>query len=323
MIKIGFKPTQMADSFAIAFGGTPFLMNRTATYVKQGLSTEAARKRAFEDFREVSEESQQSSRQDRVSNIQTGVAGRLIFAFANTPMQMTRMTKKAMLDLANGRGDAKTNVSKIAYYGFVQNILFNALQNALFKMGFDDDDSVDEKSIYRTANGMTDGLLRGLGIGGQAVSVGKNFLMDIYERSGRDRPEYVDAAWKLTEFSPPISSKIKRLKGAAYPFDNKKMRKEIYSKGFSLDNPAMMSGAKVVSATTNLPLDRVLQKTYNIQDALAEDTEAWQRVALLGGWPKWTLEPPKKTKIPMRKKKKDGFDFDIDFEDVDFDEIEF
>jgi hypothetical protein len=320
----GYLPTQYADSFAIATGGATFYRNRINDLVKREGKTEAeAEAIALKEWREVSEENQQSARPDKISQQQSSDAGRLILMFANTPMQYARLQKRAIQDLANGRGDAKTNVSKIAYYGFVQNILFNALQNALFKMGFDDDDSVDEKSIYRTANGMTDGLLRGLGIGGQAVSVGKNFLMDIYERSGRDRPEYVDAAWKLTEFSPPISSKIKRLKGAAYPFDNKKMRKEIYSKGFSLDNPAMMSGAKVVSATTNLPLDRVLQKTYNIQDALAEDTEAWQRVALLGGWPKWTLEPPKKTKIPMRKKKKDGFDFDIDFEDVDFDEIEF
>ncbi len=322
----GYLPTQYADSFAIATGGATFYRNRINDLVKREGKTEAeAEAIALKEWREVSEENQQSARPDKISQQQSSDAGRLILMFANTPMQYARLQKRAIQDLSNGRGDAKTNVSKIAYYGVVQNIIFNALQNALFKMGFDDDDKVDEKAVYRTANGMVDGLLRGLGIGGQAVSVGKNFLMDIYERSGRNRPEYVDAAWKLTEFSPPISSKIKKLKGAAYPFDNKKMRKEIYSKGFSLDNPAMMSGAKVVSATTNVPLDRILQKTYNIQDALAEDTEAWERVALLGGWPKWTLEPPKETKIPMRnkKKKKDDFDFDIDFEDVDFDEIDF
>jgi len=31
LIKAGFKPTQMADSFSIAIGGTPFYMNRTKT----------------------------------------------------------------------------------------------------------------------------------------------------------------------------------------------------------------------------------------------------------------------------------------------------
>jgi hypothetical protein len=218
------------------------------------------------------------------------------------------MQKRAFQDLKNGRGDAKSNISKIIYYGFVQNLLFNGLQNALFKMGFDDTDEVDEKGIYRTANGMLDGILRGTGIGGAAVSVGKNFLMDIYERSNRDRPEYVDAAWKLTQFSPPLGSKISKIKQAAYAFDNKKMREEIYSKGFSLDNPAMMSGAKTISATTNVPLDRLLQKYNNIDAALAEDTELWERIAMLGGWPEWQIksrknyvEAPKATKEQIKK----------------------
>ena len=56
--------------------------------------------------------------------------------FANTPMQYARLQKRAFQDLVNGRGDAKTNVSKIVYYAFVQNILFNALQQAMFKLGF-------------------------------------------------------------------------------------------------------------------------------------------------------------------------------------------
>ena len=237
--------------------------------------------------------------------------------FANTPMQYARLQKRAIQDLYNGRGDAKTNVSKIAYYGVVQNLIFNALQQALFKIGFDDeDDEKKDKAYFRTANSMLDNALRGLGIGGQAVSVGKNFLIDIYERSQRKRPEYVDAAWKLTQFSPPISSKISRIKSAAYPFDNKKMREEIYEKGFSLDNPALMSGAKVISATTNVPLDRVLQKYDNIEAAMSEEAEWWQTLALLGGWPSWQIMDKKSSSrsksSTSKKKKKTGakvFDF--------------
>ena len=63
-------------------------------------------------------------------------------AFANTPMQYTREIKKAALDLKNGRGDAKTNISKIIYYGFVQNLIFNALQSALFMLMFDDEEEL-------------------------------------------------------------------------------------------------------------------------------------------------------------------------------------
>ena len=182
-------------------------------------------------------------------------------------MQYARLQKRAIQDLVNGRGDAKSHVSRIVYYGFVQNVMFNALQQAVFALGFgEDEDNEDAKTkkAFNVANGMADSLLRGMGIGGQAVSVGKNFLMDIYERSGRDRPEYVDATWKLTQFSPPISSKISRIKQAAWQFDSKKRRDIMFEKGFALDNPAYEAGAKVISATTNVPLDRIVYKLKNI-----------------------------------------------------------
>ena len=303
ILQKGYLPTQYADSFAIASGGATFYRNRINDLVKREGMTEAqAEKQALQEWRELAEESQQSSRPDKISQQQASDAGRLILMFANTPMQYARLQKRAIQDLYNGRGDAKTNVSKIAYYGVIQNLIFNAMQQAMFKLGFDDDEEEKVKTYSRVANSMLDNTLRGLGIGGQAVSVGKNFLMDIYERSGRKRPEYVDAAWKLTQFSPPISSKISRIKSAAYPFDNKKMRQEIYDKGFSIDNPALMSAAKIISATTNIPLDRVLQKFNNIQGAMSEEADWWQTLAMLGGWPSWSIMPKKKSSSSSKSK---------------------
>ena len=308
ILEKGYLPTQYADSFAIASGGATFYRNRINDLVKnEGKSIKEAEAQAMVEWRQVSEESQQSSNPSKISSQQASDAGRLILMFANTPMQYARLQKRALQDLANGRGDAKSNVSKIIYYSFVQNIIFNSLQQALFKLGFDDeeDDATKNKAYFKTANGMIDSQLRGLGIGGAAVSVGKNFLLDIYERSGRKRPEYVDAAWKLTQFSPPISSKISRIKAAAYPFDNKKQREEIYSKGFSLDNPAVMSGAKVVSATTNIPLDRVLQKYDNVEAAMSEEADVWQSIAMMAGWPKWSIMDDKgNTPKPKTKEEK-------------------
>ena len=297
----GYLPTQYMDSFAIASGGATYYRNRINDLVKKGMDVKQAEKLALKEWKDLAETSQQSSDPSKISSQQASYAGRLILMFANTPMQYARLQKRAFQDLANGRGDAKSNISKIAYYGFVQNLLFNALQQSLFKLGFGDDemDDKDEKRIYRTANGMFDSILRGLGIGGQAVSVGKNFLLDIYERSDRKRPEYVDSMWKLLQFSPPISSKISRLRQAAYAFDSKKRRQEIFDKGFSLDNPALMASAKVISATANLPLDRVLQKYYNINAAMSDEAEWWQRLAMLGGWPAWDImdkSSKKKTK---------------------------
>ena len=165
-------------------------------------------------------------------------------------------------------------------------------------------DENDEKKINRTVNGMLDSTLRGMGVGGATVSVLKNFLLDVYERSGRNRPEYVDAVWKLTQISPPIGSKISRIKSALYAFDNKKMREQIQTEGISLDNPALMASAQVISATTNVPLDRVLQKIENLRGVVSDDAELWQRIAMLAGWPSWTFEDKKETKSKSKSKSK-------------------
>ena len=306
ILEKGYLPMQYMDSFAIASGGATWYRNRINDLIKKGVKLNEAEKQALREWRQIAEESQQSSDPSKISEQQASDAGRLILMFANTPMQYARLQKRAFQDLVNGRGDAKTNVSKIIYYAFVQNILFNALQQAMFKLGFDDeeDDAEKNKTYFRTANGMLDSQLRGIGIAGAAVSVGKNFLLDIYERSKRSRPEYVDSMWKFLQFSPPISSKISRLRQAAYAFDSKKRREEIFEKGFSLDNPALMAGAKTISATTNIPLDRVLQKYYNIEASMSDDADWWQTLAMLGGWPEWSIMDDKDEKPKKQTKKK-------------------
>ena len=303
----GYLPTQYADSFAIALGGATFYRNRIIDLMEnEGMTETEAKAKAMTEFREISEESQQSSRPDRISQQQSSDIGRLILMFANTPMQYARLQKRAFQDLAAGRGDSKTNVSKIIYYGVVQNIIFNALQQAMFALGFGEEDDDNDK-VYNTLNGMLDSTLRGLGIGGALVSVGKNFLLDIYERSGRSRPEYTDSVWKLLQFAPPIGSKISKLRQAGWQFDSKKRRQEMFDKGFALDNPAYLAAAKVVSATTNIPLDRVLLKYENLEGALDEENDWWQRIAMAGGWPKWSLEGSKskadKPKVKTRKRR--------------------
>lgn len=148
MIKLGFAPTQIADGLAIALGGAPMYRNRVNTYLKQGLELKEAEAKAWSDFSEVSDKSQQSSDQMLISAEQAGEVGRLILAFANTPAQYSRIMKKAALDIANGRGDLKTNLSKIAYYGFLQNLIFSGLQGALFSgidLFTDDEENEDEK----------------------------------------------------------------------------------------------------------------------------------------------------------------------------------
>ena len=304
LLKAGFLPTQIADSFAIASGGASFYRNRFNSLVKEGYTKEEAEAIAMRDFRETATESQQSSDPSRISQQQAGPLGRIVLAFANTPAQYARLTKKAVLDIKNGRGDLKTNVSKIIYYMVVQNIIFTALQQALFAVAFGDDDEEEDemnKKYIRMANSMSDSILRGLGFAGAAVSVAKNVAIKIAQESDKKAPKFEEAAWKLLEISPPISSKISKFRSAGRQISWN--RKEIREKGLSLENPAAMAGAQIIAGATNLPVDRALRKIDNVQNALSEDAEMWQRVALLSGWQDWEIGMDDKKKKKNKKKK--------------------
>lgn len=303
LLKAGFLPTQIADSFAIASGGASFYRNRFNSLVKEGYTKEEAETIAMRDFRETATESQQSSDPSRISQQQAGPLGRIVLAFANTPAQYARLTKKAVLDIKNGRGDLKTNISKIIYYMVVQNIIFTALQQALFAVAFGDDEEEDEmnKKYIRMANSMSDSILRGLGFAGAAVSVAKNVAIKIAQESDKKSPKFEEAAWKLLEISPPISSKISKFRSAGRQISWN--RKEIREKGLSLENPAAMAGAQIIAGATNLPVDRALRKIDNVQNALSEDAEMWQRVALLSGWQDWEIGMDDKKKKKKKKKK--------------------
>ena len=314
LLEFGFTPTQIADSFAIASGGATFYRNRIKSLKKQGMTDAEAEAQAFVDFRETAEESQQSSRPDRISMQQAGPLGRIVLAFANTPAQYARLIKKAASDLKNGRGDAKTNISKIIYYGVAQNLLFNALQQALFAFAFDDDEEdTDEqqKKYVSIANGMMDSLLRGMGLGGAVLSVGKNSIKRIIDEMEKKQPKLEKVGYELTKLSPPISAKLSRINQAArsYQWDKKDMMK----KGWSLDNPAYLASANVIAALTNIPLDRAIKKTNNVVTATSQDLETWERLALLGGWQDWEIgineekpsnkPQPRKTKSRTKKRK--------------------
>ena len=322
LLQIGFTPTRIADSFAIAIGGASMYRNRINTYKKKGLSDTEAADKAFLDFQEISEATQQSARPDMISQQQASVLGRLILAFQVTPMQYARLIKRSIQDLAAGRGDRKTHISKILYYGAAQNILFNSLQSALFALAYGtDDEEEDEKltdkekrKLTRIANNSVDTLLRGLGVQGAAVATIKNMVIKFLEQEKRGYR--ADHAYTLIEglnISPPIGSKARKVYGGtqSYKFN----REAIKEMGLDIDNPAYDAVSNVVSGTTNLPLDRVLANINNLRGAIDKRNQAWQRIALLMGWNTWDVEVPnrdlqkakediKKRKAEERRKKK-------------------
>ena len=305
LLKLGFTPTKFADSFAIASGGATFYRNRIKALIKGGMDPVAAEKAAMRDFIEKSEESQQSSRPDKISQEQAGPLGRVILAFANTPAQYARIIKKAASDLKNRRGSDKENISKILYYSVAQNLLFNALQQAIFAVAFGDEEEdeglLDDKKL-NIVNGMLDGIIRGTGIGGAVFSVVKNTALKIYKETEKKNPKYENMVFEAMKISPPISSKVSKIRSAGRTMSWD--MKEIKAKGLDITSPAIGAGAQVVSATTNIPLDRVVRKIENLSAASDSELETYKRLALVLGWGKWELGiKDKKWKDPNKKPK--------------------
>jgi len=304
LLKVGYTPTQMADSFAIAAGGAPFYRNRVNTYLAQGLTQAEAESKAFEDFDNATEESQQSSDPSKLSQQQASTVGRLVLAFANTPMQYNRLMKKAFRDLINGRGDVKTHVSKILYYGAVQNIVFSALQNAMFASLFDDDDEEkdakekadkENKKVNDLLNGMADTILRGAGFYGAIASTAKNVVLRYIEEEEKgikgDQTKTLVAAVGI---SPPLGSKAQKLYSA---MQTKKFDADVIAKrGFGLTadgklnpSPSYDVAGKLIAVATNFPADRVVDKVSNVAEALDARNKTWQRIALGLGWNSYSV----------------------------------
>ena len=313
LLEKGFTPTQIADSFAISMGGATFYRNRIKKYIKDGMTKVEAEKQAWLDFQEIAEETQQSSRPDLISMQQAGVLGRIILAWQNTPMQMTRLTKKALSDIVNGRGDMKTNISKIMYYGLMQNLIFGALQSGLMFMMFggDDDEEEKRKKEIRVANGALDTLLRGTGVYGAMVSTLKNVILkwDEERKKKYGRQDFGKVAIEAINLSPPIGSKIRKIMNAIKTYEfNKDVPKEI---PYRIENPIFSVVGNLVEAATNFPLARMVNKANNVEEALTGNHELWQRVALLSGWNRWDigvedeeLEEAKQTVKDRKKEEK-------------------
>ena len=292
LLQKGFLPTQMADSFAISIGGASFYRNRVNTYLKQGMDAKKAEAQAFNDFSEIAEATQQSARPDMVSQQQASPLGKFILNFQNTPMQYTRLIKKATIDLIKGRGDIKTNISRIVYYGAVQNMIFYGLQTALFGMMFSDDDEDEEffqKKKERVANGMVDSLLRGTGIGGAAIATAKNMIIKFLEQKEKGYNKDESAVLvQFLNFSPVVGIKAQKIVSATKGYNyNEKVIDHMST--FDINNPVWSSVSSVVEGTTNIPLNRLHKKVSNVRAGLDAENEAWQRLATLLGFSTWDV----------------------------------
>ena len=322
LLRLGFLPTQIGDSIAIATGGAAFYRNRVNTYLKQGLSQKEAEAKAFTDFQDITQSTQQSARPDMTSQQQASWIGKLVLNFLNTPSQYNRIIKKAGSDLKNRRitkpnttqtQSDMSNLSRILYYGAAQNLIFYGLQTALFAVMFggDDDDESEAflKKKERVINGSIDTILRGSGIYGVALSTLKNMLIKFAEQ--REKGYNKDESAVIMEalnFSPVLGIRARKIVNAEKTLNyNAKVIDEMTT--FDIDNPQWSAVTNYVEGTTTLPVNRLYQKTINVRNALDNQYTAFQRAMFFSGYTTWSLdlgdtEKMKKIKEKVKSKKK-------------------
>ena len=243
------------------------------------MSQKEAESKAWTDFQVLAEATQQSARPDMVSQQQASPLGKVILAFQNVTSQFNRLGKKAFLDIKNRRitpgnqtqlQSDMSNLSRIAYYFAIQNLIFYSLQSALFMAMFDDDEDDEQflKKKERMINGSIDSVLRGTGVWGAAVATLKNMAIKWHEQ--RDKVYNADESAVLMEMlnvSPPLGIKARKLVNAEKTLNyNKKVIDEMET--FDIDNPMWSAVTSYTEATTNVPLNRLYNKTQNVRESL-------------------------------------------------------
>jgi hypothetical protein len=329
LLKIGFTPTQIADSFAIASGGATFYRNRINTYLKEVdadgekvYTRKQAEEKAFLDFSKTSDISQQSGDPALVSQQQRSIAGRLILAFQNYPMQSARIQKKSAQDLLNRRGDPKEHLSKILYYGAIQSLLFNTLSNGLFTLfpGFDNEDDEEEikknseKRINKAMKGMIDSAVRGTGIYGAVVTTIKNtYKMYVkQEERGSFKADHAYTLLEALNLSPQIGSKAADFYSAIQTrrFNEKVIEKHPWSitiDGKFNPSPNYDIAGNLASALFNLPLDRLMVEAKGVAEMLDKRNTQMQRLFLALGFRAWDVNAPNEEfKLINEKSKSKG-----------------
>jgi len=321
LLEIGFLPTQIGDNIAIATGGAAYYRNRINKYVKQGMSQKEAEAAAFTDFQDITQSTQQSARPDMVSKQQASVIGKVILNFQNVTSQFNRLGKKAFQDIYNRRITKPnttqiqsdiSNASRITYYFAIQNAIFYTLQTALFAMMFDDDEE-DVNNLFikkqeRLINGSIDSVLRGTGLIGGVVATLKNVAIAwARQRDVKYNPDESAVALEALNLSPVLGIKMRKIVNAEKTLNyNKKVIDGIET--FDIDNPQWSAVTNYTEAFTNIPLNRLYNKTQNVRQSLNNDHAAWERTLMFLGWSQYNLDLENKKmediKSDIKEKKK-------------------
>lgn len=285
VLERGYDLTKLGDKGAIIMGGAFYMAGKFDQYKKEGLedgdikTKGTAWYQAYRDFVSQSEEAQQSTRPERLGQQQTTPFGKMVLAFANTPMQYNRKMAKAVQDIrgygitsARGRKAAR----QVAYYGAAQNLVFNMLQQlsfGLIGLGDEDEDNSD------TINSIINTILRGAGVYGALLASAKDAIRAVHVKGLKGKGAVAEAALQV---SPAISTKVRHLRTAIGDRDPKMQSALELSKGMYQTAAAL--------EFANVPANRLFKITEQFADVGARDLEDYQKLLRVGGWSRYNLD---------------------------------
>ena len=73
---------------------------------------------------------------------------------------------------------------------------------------------------------------------------------------------------------------------------------------FDIDNPQWSAATNYTEAFTNLPLNRLYNKTQNVRQALNNEHSAWERSLMFLGWSQYNLDLENKKMEEIKEKTK-------------------
>ena len=127
-----------------------------------------------------------------------------------------------------------------------------------------------------------------MGLTGAAAATIKNGYIQYRKQKKRGfKGDQTRTLIAFANLSPTIGSKLRKLYGG---IKTEQLNQDAIDKmGLTIENPAFSALANVVSATTNIPADRVVTKINNLILASSSEVEAMDRIALMLGWNPWDL----------------------------------
>ena len=93
---------------------------------------------------------------------------------------------------------------------------------------------------------------------------------------------------EMLQLSPTIGIKARKLSSAEKTnYYNKKVIDEMET--FDIDNPMWSAYTSYIEALTNVPLNRLYNKTQNVRESVNNQHTAFERALMFSGWSQWNL----------------------------------